>query len=421
MKQFYAILQLCLLSVLTLWAEPAGQSAVVAQSKEGPLTASLVTCWPGQEIYELYGHSALRIRGEGIDSVWNYGVFDFREPNFVGRFVSGQTDYMVMGYPFAWFLPEYRRRGSRVVEQDLNLTPEEVRDLRRRLQIASLPQNRKYRYNYIKDNCATRITDRLAETTGGVLLLRGDKRYSSYRDEMRYYNRNYPWYQLGIDVALGSGLDMPIGLVNEMFVPVEMKERLDSACWSDGRAVVSTERELLPGRDDSVLPPTPWWAAPFTWSTVVFVLSVILAVLDYRRHRLSRWWYSLWFGLLGLAGCLVAFLVFVSSHEATSPNILLLWLNPLQLIVAAGVWWRRMRPAVLAMVICDIVVMICLLLGWAFQSQSANPAFFPLMAATLVSAGAYAIIDTSYSYNNTPPSAAGHKKTVRKDGKRKRA
>ncbi len=419
MKRCYAILQLCLLIILTLGANSV-KAADTVRGSDGPLTASLITCWPGPEIYELYGHSALRIRGEGIDSVWNYGVFDFREPNFVGRFVSGQTDYMVMGYPFAWFLPEYKHRGSRVVEQDLNLTPEEVQKLLRCLQIASLPQNRKYRYNYIKDNCATRLTDRMSEATGKVLLLRGEKRYGSYRDEMRYYNRNYPWYQLGIDVALGSGLDVKIGVGNEMFVPVEMKERLDSARWSDGRYVVKAERELLAGRDDAVLPPTPWWVTPLLWSVVVLLISIVLSVVDYRRHRPSRWWYSVWFGLLGLAGCLVAFLVFGSSHEATSPNILLLWLNPLQLIIAIGVWWRCMRPAVLAMAICNIVVIICLLLGWPFQSQSGNAAFFPLMAATLVSASTYAIIYTTYSYKNTSPLSVGRKTPVRKGGKRKR-
>ena len=30
-----------------------------------------------------------------MDSVWNFGIFDFREPNFVYRFVKGETDYMV--------------------------------------------------------------------------------------------------------------------------------------------------------------------------------------------------------------------------------------------------------------------------------------------------------------------------------------
>lgn len=44
------------------------------------LTVSLITCAPGRDVYELCGHSALRIRGEGMDSVWNYGLFDFSAP-----------------------------------------------------------------------------------------------------------------------------------------------------------------------------------------------------------------------------------------------------------------------------------------------------------------------------------------------------
>ncbi len=32
---------------------------------------------------------AIRVRGDGIDSVWNYGTFDFTAPNFLYRFVKG--------------------------------------------------------------------------------------------------------------------------------------------------------------------------------------------------------------------------------------------------------------------------------------------------------------------------------------------
>ena len=85
-----------------------------------------------------------------MDSVWNFGIFDFREPNFVYRFVKGETDYMVAGYPFEWFMPEYVARGSRVVEQELNLTQAEAMDMLSRLRTLTLPENRRYRYNYVK-------------------------------------------------------------------------------------------------------------------------------------------------------------------------------------------------------------------------------------------------------------------------------
>ena len=99
------------------------------------LTISLITCYPGEEIYELCGHSAVRVRGDGIDSVWNYGIFDFNQPNFVYRFVKGETDYRGASYPFHYFMPEYVHSGRKVVEQDLNLTPEEAKRMLELLRI----------------------------------------------------------------------------------------------------------------------------------------------------------------------------------------------------------------------------------------------------------------------------------------------
>ena len=88
------------------------------------LTVSVLTCDPGPDVYELCGHAAIRIRSEKMDSVWNYGIFDFTSPNFIYRFCKGETDYMVYGYRFERFMPPYVRRGSRVTEQVLNLSQE---------------------------------------------------------------------------------------------------------------------------------------------------------------------------------------------------------------------------------------------------------------------------------------------------------
>ena len=55
---------------------------------------SLLTCAPGTEIYALFGHSAIRYEHPALqrDWVFNYGMFSFSEPNFVMRFVKGETD-----------------------------------------------------------------------------------------------------------------------------------------------------------------------------------------------------------------------------------------------------------------------------------------------------------------------------------------
>ena len=393
-----AILIVMALSWLSAPAMPTARQNPEAMADS--LTVSFITCYPGPEIYELYGHEGVRVRGMGRDSIWNYGVFDFREPNFVYRFVKGETDYMGVGYPFEWFLPEYRARGSKVVEQDLNLTQDEARRFLETLQVNSLPENRKYRYNYVRNNCATRIFQTLDSAASSRVIYPDSLLYGTFRNEMRHYNRNYPWYQLGIDVALGSGLDHRLRPRDEMFVPMEMMRMTAGARLADGRQLVREERVLYEGRGDVTLPPTLWWQGPLFWSWVVFAVSALVGLYCFKRKRIVKWIYTLWFTLLGVAGAVVAFLVFVSSHEATSPNMLLAWLNPLQLIFAVCLWWRTVRPGAYVMAYYNVVAMTCLLCAWPFQHQSTNPALFPLMGATLLLAAVYAIIAPKESYNN---------------------
>ena len=392
----------------------------VATQKRDSIVVSLLTAWPGPEVYQLCGHSAIRIRGAEVDSVWNYGVFDFDEPNFVYRFVRGETDYMLVGYPTMWFMPEYLSEGRKVLEQDLNLTQDEAWKLRSLLQTEALPQNRTYRYNYVKDNCATRITDRLSQATDARLIFPDTIAYGTFRREMRAFHRDYPWYQFGIDLALGSGLDRELRANEEMFVPTVMSDRYAQATLSDGRRLVSDTRQLMPDSGHATLPATPWYLTPNFWSAICFILMVAFSVFMAWKRKILRWLYCLWFAIIGLGGCVIAFLVFASDHEATSPNMLLLWLNPLQLIVAVCVWWPRAHWPVNIMAWYNIVVLGILLIIWPFQLQSANPAFFPLMGATLALSIVYAILDYKQSYNINSKIHNKTTKPKRQPAKRKR-
>lgn len=360
---------------------------------------SLLTCAPGPEVYELCGHEAVRVRGEGIDSVWNYGLFDFTEPNFIYRFVKGETDYMLGAFPFRQFMAEYVWGGRTVTEQDLNLTREEARRLLGMLRTESLPANRTYRYNYVRDNCATRIVDRLDQAAGERIIYPDSIKYGTFRKAMRSYHRNYPWYQFGIDLALGSGIDVPVTGREEMFAPPEMMEKVAGAHFADGRPLVAATRILFQGQPDATLPPTPFWETPMAAAVVLLLLTIGLAAWQIRRRKVFATVYSVWFGILGTVGCVVAFLVFISEHEATSPNVLLLWLNPLQLIAAFAPWWRSWRKVMLALMAYNIIIPAVMLAAWPFQNQCTDPALFLLMGVTLILAASYAIITVKYSYN----------------------
>ncbi|MDE6576861.1 MAG: DUF4105 domain-containing protein [Muribaculaceae bacterium] len=377
------------------------------------LTVSLITCYPGPEVYELYGHEAIRVRGEGRDSVWNYGIFDFRAPNFVYRFVKGETDYICAGYPFAWFLPEYAERGSKVVEQDLNMTQAEAHKLLAMLQRESLPENRTYRYNYVKDNCATRILDRLEQSLSSPVIYPDSINYGTFRNEMRSYNKDYPWYQFGIDIALGSGIDYPLSSREEMFVPVEMMKKTADAKLLDGRPMVRETRVLIEGVPDATLGPGSPWLTPLVISWVVAILLLTVCLIDIKRGKLTRWVFVVWFSLLGISGTVVWFLVFISTHEATSPNTLLLWLSPVQLLTAAVIGMRRLKNAAIALSWYNIVALISTLVIWPFQKQSGNPAFFPLIGITLLMAVTYVIVTSREKMVSRERSQSFNRKRVR--------
>ena len=382
------------------WHAAKGNSLPLSQSgiKDNNLTVSLITCYPGAEIYELCGHSAIRVRGEGIDSVWNFGIFDFNQPNFVYRFVKGETDYKGASYPFKWFLPEYVESGRKVVEQDLNLTPQEAQQLLESLRTSVLPENAVYRYNYIKDNCSTRILNQIDSATSEIIIYPDSVRYGTFRNEMRAYHENYPWYQFGIDLALGSGLDKQVNSREEMFVPVEMMRNAASTHFSDGRPLVKATRVLNEGSGEAVLPPTPWFLSPFFWAWLLALGIACIVADNIIRRRLYLPIYVVWFLLLGLAGCLIAFLVFISVHEASSPNVLILWLNPVQFLYVVALSSNKFRILARTMTWYNIVVVGILLIISPFIPQSFNPAFFPLMLSTVGLAGAYAIINTKSSY-----------------------
>lgn len=415
-----AILIVMALSWLSIGSVRGETPVATMPSASSPdsITVSLITCYPGPEVYELCGHEAIRVRGEGRDSVWNYGVFDFRAPNFLYRFVKGETDYICAGYPFAWFLPEYQGRGSKVVEQDLNLTQAEARKLLALLQTEALPQNRVYRYNYVKDNCATRILDRIEDSSTSRILYPDTVTYGSFRNEMRAYHKDYPWYQFGIDIALGAGIDYPLTPREEMFVPVEMMRKAAGAKMLDGRNLVKETRILNEGVADATLGPTPFYFTPLFVAWVLAILLAGVCLFNFLKKRLWRWAYALWFSLLGIAGCVVWFLVFVSTHEATSPNTLLMWLSPVQLVTAAAMAVKRLRAVGIAMAWYNIVAMVCTLVVWPFQHQQANPAFFPLMGITLLMAVTFAVVSShgasTAKMGETPASGSGENRRTRK-------
>lgn len=351
---------------------------------------SLLTARAGADIYQLEGHTALRIQTpQRGDYVVNWGLFDFDAPNFVYRFVKGETDYMAGAAPTDRFLAIYAREGRMVVEQVLDLTPEEKERVIRLTDLNLLPENRVYRYNYVLDNCATRPLAIVEKALGDTLTLGASglprEAASTFRNAMRHYHVNYPWYQFGIDLALGSGIDRPITAREASFSPEALEAMLSDSRRPDGAPFVA-ETTILTGSEDvsPVFGPTAWYLTPMFWAWLVLVVSLGLSLIRNKRGfygKISKIFDTLFYLLMGLAGCIIVFLVFVSVHEATSPNWLLLWLNPLCFIPAVAVWVKKWEKLLISYQMLNFALLIVLLVIFACGVQSPNPAFIPLIAA----------------------------------------
>lgn len=120
---------------------------------------SLLTCSPGNELYSVFGHSAIRVKDlpNKVDIVFNYGVFDFSDPNFYPNFVRGRMNYILAGNYYEDFYSSYVEENRSISEQVLNFSKEEKQHLLDSLFINYMPEHRYYRYDFFYDNCATRI------------------------------------------------------------------------------------------------------------------------------------------------------------------------------------------------------------------------------------------------------------------------
>lgn len=326
-------------------AEAAGPDSAALTD---PLEVSLLTCSPGKAVYELYGHTALRVcnAATGEDVVFNYGIFDFSAPHFVWRFMLGHTDYVLGAVPYSFFAAAYAADGRGVEGQVLNLTAGEKQRL-----VASLAETYRkaaeegwtYRYNFLYDNCTTRAIDEVAHCVEGRIEWPAAPGGKTFRSVLHEFSAGAsPWNCFGQDLLLGAETDAPAGTRQLMFSPVYAAGFADKAriVAPDGRS-----RPLVSRRE--VLVPAPALAAerfplsPMAAAALLLALAVALSLGGRRLRGAARTFDALLLALQGAAGCIVTLLYFFSEHPAVGSNWLILLLNPLPLIYLPWKLWRE--------------------------------------------------------------------------------
>ena len=369
MKRFRRILRIISLVFFVLLTTNAkGQTADSIISNMDDVEVSLLTCGPGNEVYSLFGHTAIRIsqHSRGMDVVVNYGMFSFKQKYFIPRFVLGLTDYQMGITTFDDFKAEYEYEQRWVFEQTLNLTSKEKSALLQAIDRNYKPENVTYRYNFFYNNCTTKARDLIAANIDGKIKYNSaTSEYPSFRELCHSKTFNNRWSQFGNDLLLGIQADLPTDISEQQFLPENLEHDFSLATIETNtdeannatigannaspRKLVSHEEYIIP-KDVAASAAPDSLPSPRALAIVIAIIIIGVSLIEY------FWSKNLWLTdailmpAIGLAG-MILFVMIFSKHPTVNINFQILILNPIALFMAIPMvmkqrkgmltWWHK--------------------------------------------------------------------------------
>lgn len=305
---------------------------------------SLLTAGPTDEyVFFLYGHTAIRVKTDSEDVVYNYGYFSMQQDNFILNFMLGKPMYSLGVTTFQEFLDDYGSQGRSVTEQVLNLSEDEATALKNKLDWNALPEHRDYTYNFYFDNCATRPRDLIEEAVNGLVYEIDSKKMPTFRQAIRNKSYSAQWYTVGADLCLGWMSDEPMTVKDAAFLPDLLLQEFDHARRIDnGNPIVQSKVYHLP-QTHIIHEGMP----KVHWPMITFILVSIVYCLLYFFEKGKRIGItslrSLIYFILGTGGVVIWFLALISAHPHTFPNANMFLFHPLWYVLAVTVWKRSSK------------------------------------------------------------------------------
>jgi hypothetical protein len=347
------------------------------------MSISLLTCTPGRELYSTFGHSALRVTDSVAKTsiIYNYGTFDFNDPDFYKKFIRGKLLYFVSVEEFSNFVYGYNEEKRGITEQVLDLSCKEKKKLVEALQENAKEENRYYKYDFVYDNCTTRLRDIVFKminrsvTAKNILPQKG----ITFRNLIHgYLDKSYQyWSKLGIDILLGKPLDKKISNNEAMFLPDYLMKAFDSTII-DGKPFVLGKKVIL---NPAIEFKNKSWLSPFA---VFGILFLVVAALTFssKAEKILIIFDRILFFLCGALGFLILFMWFGTDHQTCRNNFNLVWAFPIHLIVSFFITkkWKWLKFYFLG----NIIVLILMLIFWKWLPQEMNNALLPILSLLLL-------------------------------------
>ena len=306
------------------------------------LTVYALTFGPGEHPFLKFGHNAILVQpGDGPGWVFNFGTFDFSDPDLIPKFLRGRFNYWLSVGGAEPTMDAYQAENRTIISQELDLSAAQKWALWQALRENARPENRAYLYDYFYDNCSTRVRDALDRVTGGRIREAGRAPATqTLRDHaLRSVADFLPEY-VGLHLGLGRATDRPVDRWAETFLPERLTDLLRAVRLPDGtgeRNLVKSEKVVY----QSTRPAKP--AQPPHWAIYFLVIGVgigsALALLGRLSRRLAGARILLGavtsglgglFGLLGLI--LVGFWAF-TNHKVAYANANIMQFAPWAIVL----------------------------------------------------------------------------------------
>ena len=255
------------------------------------------------------------------------------------------------------------------------------------LQNNAKPENRKYKYDFFYDNCATKIRNVLKEVLGNELEYNDDfvEEEQTFRELIQKNLHWNTWGSLGIDVALGAVIDKQATAWEYQFLPNYIFKAAETASITRNGS-----KEKLVQDTTTLFKNNPTEDTPFFFTSPLFifgllgVLIIFITIKDLKNNTRSRLMDIIIFLVTGLIGVFLLLLWVATDHTATANNYNLLWAFPLSLLLI-GVVVKRFPKQWLRKYVFFLVVLLGLLtVHWITGVQTFAPALLPLLVALAI-------------------------------------
>ncbi len=349
----------------------------VVNGQNNEVIVSLLTCSPGNEIYSIYGHNALRIqdRNTNSDIVFNYGTFDFDTPGFTLKFLRGKLPYLLSVAEYNDFMYEYHFYNRSVTEQILDIDSIAKNNILNFLRNNLQPENRAYKYDFFNDNCATRLRNILDKNIVGLNWDENAASHKTYRQIIKEYQQNIPWTNFGIDLIIGMPADRKTTLKEEVFIPDYLANAVTTATV-DNKKLQFIKRTLLEFEKNAAIP--MFIMRPEFLFIILLLLELFILFKAYHRKKVAfvKKYDGLWVVIVSFTGILMLFMWFGTDHHPTKYNLNILWSNLL-----IPVWYFYGRYNKKWSTIFFVIILLCLAISFMNAMIQILPQYFhPVVA-----------------------------------------